>query len=494
MDFKKLTPQEAAALIQDGECLGMSGFTAAGAPKVVPVAIAEKAKAEHAEGRPFKVDILTGASTSAFCDGVLAEAQAINHRYPYQSTPEFRKAANNRECEYSDLHLSHVAQAVRYGYLPQPKTAIIEASAVTADGEITLTTAGGNTPTFCAIAERIIIELNTYHKPELAAMHDIYMPLDPPNRQPITITSASDRIGTHTLKVDPAKIVGYVDSHQPDHIAAFKEGNALTDKIGNNVVEFLEKEYQEGRIPEGFLPMQSGVGNIANAVLAAIGRSSIIPAVSMYTEVIQDSVIHLMDQGRCAFASGCSLTVSDDLLAHMYENIEQYTDKIILRPQELSNNPEIARRLGLIAMNTAIEVDIFGHVNSTHFYGTTIMNGIGGSGDFARNAALTIFCCPSSAKGGAISSIVPMVSHVDHTEHDVDIIATEYGVADLRGLSPNERANCIIDNCVGPEYQEKLRAYMALNPKAHTPHTLSKAFAMHTAFAEHGDMRKADFS
>ncbi len=494
MEFKKLTPQEAAAIIEDGECLGFSGFTAAGSPKVVPSAIAEKAKAEHAAGRSYKVDVYTGASTSGLADGVLAEANALGHRYPYQSDATLRARLNSRDCDYSDMHLSLMPQHVRYGYLKSPRTAIIEAAAITKDGEITLTTGGGNSPTYCAVAERIIIELNTYHNPELAEMHDIYMPLDPPHRKAYDVYSPSDRIGTKTLKVDPEKIVGIVESHQPDHIAPFKDGNALTDKIGDNVVAFLEKEYAEGRIPEGFLPIQSGVGNIANAVLAALGRSATIPPISMYTEVIQDSVISLMKSGRCAFASGCSLTVSDDQLAEMYDNFGLYKDKIVLRPQEVSNNPEISRRLGLICMNTAIEVDLFGNVNSTHFYGTTMMNGLGGSGDFARSGALTIFSCPSVAKKGAISAIVPMVSHTDHTEHDVDVIVTEHGVADLRGLSPRERAEAIIENCADPEYRESLRQYIALTPVGHTQHCLKKAFAMHSAFMEHGDMRKADFS
>jgi Acetyl-CoA hydrolase/transferase C-terminal domain len=65
------------------------------------------------------------------------------------------------------------------------------------------------------------------------------------------------------------------------------------------------------------------------------------------------------------------------------------------------------------------------------------MNGFGGSGDFARNAYLSIFIVPSTAKGGSISTIVPMVTHVDHIEHDVQIIVTEHGLADLRGSSPN---------------------------------------------------------
>lgn len=96
------------------------------------------------------------------------------------------------------------------------------------------------------------------------------------------------------------------------------------------------------------------------------------------------------------------------------------------------------RQLGVLSLNTALEIDIYGHVNSTHVCGQTMMNGIGGSGDFARNAYLSLLTCPSVAKGGRISTIVPMASHIDHNEHSVEIVVTEQGLADLRGLAPAE--------------------------------------------------------
>lgn len=494
MNYKTLTPEEAASLIENDENIGFSGFTAAGVPKAVPRAIAAKAEAEHAAGKPFKVNIFTGASTSASADGALANANAIGHRTPYQSSPDLRKRINSGDTHYNDMHLSHTAMYMRYGHIPAVKTAIIEVAEITPEGEITLTTGAGNTPTFCALAERIIIEVNAYHPKELKGMHDLYLPADPPLRQPIPLTSPSHRIGDITLKIDPSKVVGVVYTNEPDGIGAFKDSDPVTDKIGENVAAFLSEELKKGRIPASFLPIQSGVGNIANAVLGALGRDESIPAFQMYTEVIQDSVISLMKSGRCTFAGGCSLTVSDAMLAEMYKDLDFYKQRILLRPQEISNNAECVRRLGLICINTAIEVDLFGQVNSTHFFGKQMMNGIGGSGDFARNGYLTIFTCPSVAKRGAISSIVPMVSHHDHTEHDVDIIVTELGVADLRGKSPRERAEEIIEKCVHPDYQQKLRDYVALTPQGHTPHCLAKAFEMHTKFIETGDMHNADFT
>jgi len=147
------------------------------------------------------------------------------------------------------------------------------------------------------------------------------------------------------------------------------------------------------------------------------------------------------------------------------------------------------RRLGILSINTALEVDITGNVNSTHVLGRNMMNGIGGSGDFARNAFLSIFTCPSTAKGGKISTIVPLVSHLDHSEHSVQVIITEQGVADLRGKSPSERARTIIENCAHPDYRELLRDYIALAGHSHSPQTLSAAFAMHLVFSKTGDMR-----
>ena len=495
MDFSHLfiTAAEAAQLIQDGHCIGVSGFAGAGNPKVVPAALAEIARKKHEQGYPFKVSLISGASTGYVVDGVLAEAEAISYRIPYQSSAQLRNEINKGRVSYQDMHLSSVSDDLRFGLLPAINVAIIEAAAISDEGELTLTTSGGNTPLLCQKAERIIIELNEFHTPRLNEIHDIYKPEYEYDRRPIVFASISSRIGSKTLTIDPAKIVAIVKTNCSDGIADFKPNTEITDAIGTNVVQFLEHEYLSGKMGTSFRPLQSGVGNIANSVLSCISRSEVIPPVSMYTEVAQDAVINLIKQGRCNFVSACSLTVSDKVLAEIYSNFDFYKEMILIRPQEISNNPGICRQLGIISINTAIEVDIFGNVNSSHFYGTHMMNGIGGSGDFARNAAISIFVCPSTTKNGAISAIVPMVAHTDHTEHDVKIIVTEYGVADLRGKSPRERAACIIENCAHPDYRAILKRYLELNQDdGHTPHTLEKAFSFHTAYKAKGDMRLAD--
>ncbi|OCW93526.1 acetyl-CoA hydrolase [Macellibacteroides sp. HH-ZS] len=494
MSLKFITAEEAAAFVNNDDNVGFSGFTPAGCPKSVPEAIAKRAAEEHAKGNPFQIGMFTGASTGDRLDGELARANAIKFRTPYQSNKDLRSALNAHKAHYYDMHLSELAQSLRYGFLGKINVAVIEAADVTEDGEIVPTCGVGITPTICRLADKIIVELNHKHPKAIRGMHDIYEPLDPPYRREIPVYSPSDRIGLPYVKVDPSKIVGVVETENANEGGAFAPLDDVTKAIGNNVAMFLAGELKAGRIPEGFLPMQSGVGNVANAVLAAIGENKEIPAFNVYTEVIQDAVISLMKEGRVKFASGCSLSVSNEVIREIYANLDFFKDKILLRPQEISNNPEVARRLGLITINTALEADIFGNINSTHVSGTKMMNGIGGSGDFTRSAYLSIFTTPSTAKDGKISAFVPMVSHVDHNEHSVKVIITEYGVADLRGKSPVQRAEAIINNCVHPDYRPLLTEYMNMGIKGHTPQNLKCSFAFHEELAASGDMHNVDWS
>jgi succinate CoA transferase len=494
MALKFITPEEAASLIHHDDNVGFSGFTAAGCPKAVPVAIAKRAREEHEKGNPFQIGMFTGASTGDKLDGELARAKAIKFRTPYQSSPDLRALLNARETHYFDMHLSELAQSLRYGFLGKVDTAVIEAADVTEDGEIVPTNAVGISPTICRLADRIIVELNKKHPKEIRGMHDICEPEDPPRRREIPVYTPSDRIGKPYIKVDPSKIAGVVVTEEENEGGAFTPIDDATLAIGRNVAAFLVGEMKAGRLPKEFVPLQSGVGNVANAVLGCMGENKDIPDFYVYTEVIQDSVIKLMKEGRVVFASGCSLTVSNEVMDDIYANLDFFKDKILLRPQEISNNPEIARRMGLVAINTALEADIFGNINSTHVSGTRMMNGIGGSGDFTRSAMCSIFTTPSTAKNGKISAFVPMVSHQDHSEHSVKVIITEFGVADLRGTSPIQRARKIIDNCVHPDYKPLLNEYLAMSVKGHTPQNLNCCFAFHQELAKSGDMRNVDWS
>lgn len=495
MSFNYITAEEAASQIKNGDTLGLSGFTAPGVPKRIVEAVAKKGEKEHEEGKPFKVNIFSGASTNDHVDGILARTNCMGRRAPYQNTPDLRKRINSHDAHYFDRHLSEMAQETRYGFYGDIDYAIIEAAAISEEGEILLGCGLGNVPTYAPMAKKIFVELNEALPQGLLGMHDIYKPLDPPYRREIPIYAPNTRCGVPTLKVDPAKIVGIVRTNELDGVKPFTKPDATSERIGANVVQFLVSEYRKGRIPKEFLPLQSGVGNVANAVLDFLDHDKELPPFMMYTEVVQDSVLELLRSGKCTFASTCSMTFSNEVETELFADLSYFHDKILMRPAEISNNPEVIRRLGVIAMNTALEADIFGCVNSTHVLGTKMMNGIGGSGDFARNAYISIFSCPSTSKGGLISNIVPHAAHIDHSEHSVDVIITDQGIADLRGKDPLQRAQTIIENCAAPEYRPLLLDYLNIaKGQGQTPLTLPAAFAFHEAFQSQGDMHLADFS
>ncbi len=491
---KLMTAEEAAKFVNHNDNVGFSGFTPAGNPKVVPAEIGKRAIAEHEAGRPFQIGMFTGASTGDRLDGELARAKAVKFRTPYQSNKDLRAAINKGEAKYFDMHLSLLPQELRYGFLGDVDVAIIEAADVTEDGEIVPTCAVGITPTICRLAKKIIIELNENHPAAIRGMHDLAEPGDPPYRKEIPIYAPEDRVGLPYVKVDPNKIVAIVKTDALNDDSKFTPLDEVTKAIGDNVAKFLADEIKSGRIPKEFLPVQSGVGNVANAVLGALGENKDIPPFKIYTEVVQDSVIGLMKEGKVKYVSGCSLSLSREALGKVYADLDFFKERLLLRSIEYSNNPEVVRRLGLITINTALEADIFGNINSTHVNGTRMMNGIGGSGDFTRAAYISIFTTPSTAKDGKISAFVPMVSHLDHSEHSVKVIVTEYGVADLRGLCPRDRAKCIIDNCVHPDYRPLLREYLERAKEGQTPQDLDNCFAFHKAVIEQGDMRLAKYT
>lgn len=492
MRFNQLTAEQAAEMIQHGETLGVSGFTPAGDPKAIPFALAERARKLHEQGQEFKVNIFTGASTGDQLDGELARAQAINIRMPYQSNACMRAAINKGEIEFIDQHLSHMPQNTRYGFYGKVDTAIVEAVEVTDDGKIYLSTSGGAAATYLTMADKIFVEINSTLPEGLKDMHDVYIPAAPPHREAIPILRVNDKVGTPYVQVDPDRIVGVVMTDTPNGSAKLREPGETEKAIANHTMEFLNHETKIGRIPKG-LPYQSGVGNVANAVLACFATYPGLDPIKLYTEVIQDSIFQLAEADRLDCASTCSLTLSADGIAKLDSNMDYFKDKITIRQQEISNNPEVIRRLGVIAMNTAIEIDVFGNVNSTNVMGSKMMNGIGGSADFTRNGYLSFFMSPSIAKGGDISAIVPMVSHMDHSEHSVQVIVTDQGLADLRGKSPKQKALEIINKCAHPDYRPVLLDYinycMVNAPAQHTPFVIEKALEFHKRFLSTGSMK-----
>ncbi|MGA2437655.1 MAG: acetyl-CoA hydrolase/transferase family protein [Acidobacteriaceae bacterium] len=486
-----MSAEEAAALIQPGAQIGMSGFTGSGYPKAVPLALARRITDAHLRGQKFKVNVFTGASTGPELDGALAMVGGMQLRLPYQSDPITRKLINAGEMQYTDMHLSQVGQIVEYGFMGKLDLALIEVTAVLEDGRVIPSTSVGNNLAWIECAEKVILEVNSAQPMELEGMHDLYSLGKPPHRDPIPLTSVCMRIGEPYLKIPMEKVIAVVRTDTPDRSSEFKPPDENSRKIAAHIMEFLGLEVKKGRLPASLLPLQSGVGNIANAVLYGLEEGP-FDGLTAYTEVIQDGLVKLLRSGKMTCASATAFSLSPEGTADFIPKIGEFRDRIVLRPQEISNHPGIIRRLGVIAMNAMIEADIYGNVNSTHIMGSSIMNGIGGSGDFARNGFLSIFMAPSTAQKGTISTIVPMVSHVDHTEHDVSVVVTEQGLADLRGLSPTQRAKLVIEKCSHPDYRGELLDYYnrasRLSNGKHTPHLLTESLSWHSRYLRTGHM------
>lgn len=493
LESKIQSAETAAAYIRHGDNVGFSGFTGAGYPKALPAALAARMNEAHGRDEDFRIGLWTGASTAPDADGTLAEAHGISTRLPYNSDPKLRALINSGDVDYVDAHLSHSAQHMWFGFYGNLDVAVVEVTAILPDGVLVPSSSVGNNKTWLDQADKVILEVNHWQPRELEGFHDVYYGTAlPPGRQPIQLTDPMQRIGEPYLRVDREKVVAVVETNRPDRNSPFAAPDATSQAIAGHVLEFLRHEVAAGRMPPELLPLQSGVGNVANAVLAGLDDSEFRDLVA-FTEVIQDGMLDLIDSGTLRSASATSFGLSDLGVSRFMANIDAYKGKILLRSEEISNHPELVRRLGVIAMNGMLEADIYGNVNSTHVMGSAIMNGIGGSGDFARNAFLNFFLTPSTAKGGAISAIVPMVSHVDHTEHDVHVIVTEHGLADLRGLSPRARAKKVINLCADPQFRPALNDYTerawAAHPTArHTPHLLDEALSWHQRYLDTGTM------
>tara|TARA_R110000751_G_scaffold55346_3_gene118733 strand:- start:55819 stop:57312 length:1494 start_codon:yes stop_codon:yes gene_type:complete len=489
---KIMNAKQAAELIPPGATLGMSGFTGSGHPKALPTELAKRIREFHQAGKEFKINLWTGASTAPELDGLLAQAKGIGTRLPFQSDPDCRKQINEGHINYLDLHLSEVSQYAWSGFLGKLNIAVIEVTAIHQDGSLVPSSSIGNNKTWIEQADKIIIELNHQLPIAIEGMHDIYYGTAlPPERKPIMMTKADDRIGETLLRCPLEKVIAIVETAALDRNTPFNSPDDTSQKIAAHILDFFDREIKLGRLPKELLPIQSGVGNIPNAVLEGPNAGP-YKNLTAFTEVIQDGMLTMLRSGTLKAASATAFSLSPDAMDEFNRNIDFYHDKIILRQQDISNHPELVRRLGVIAMNGLLEADIYGNVNSTHIMGTKMMNGIGGAGDFARNGYLSIFMTPSTAKNGSISAIVPMVSHVDQTEHDVKVIVTEQGLADLRGLSPKQRAQLIIKNCAHPDYKERLTDYFdracTSGRGMHTPHLLEESLSWHLNYEKTGQM------
>lgn len=484
LEGKITSAERAASLIHSGMTVGVSGFTMAGYPKMVPLALC---RSGHAD----RLTLLTGASTGREVDGEMAKAGIVRRRMIFNSDKDMRRAVNDGSVQFIDMHIGQFPYLLEQGLGPSIDAAIVEASSVDEKG-IVPTLSAGFSDVLVSRAKQVIVEVNRTVPAEIFGMHDIFSAGLAPHAVPIPITRPAERIGIPYIPCDPEKIAAIVESDAEDMEPSVMEMNPVYERIGRNVVEFLKKEIEAGRLPEALGPIQSGVGKIGNVVLQGLTDSG-FRGLSMYTEVMQDAGIGLLEKGVFSSVSASALSMRKETRKRFFGHLEEWKERIVIRPQGISNSPEVIRRLGVIALNTPVEADLYGNVNSTHILGTRMVNGIGGSADYTRNARLNIFARESVTHDGKISCIVPLVSHVDHTEHDVQALVTEQGVADLRFKTPRERAELIIENCAHPDYRPLLREYLRKAEEksggAHTPLDMEEAYSFHRRLRDTGSMK-----
>lgn len=493
---KVISAEQAASYIKDGMTLSVPHFICYDSPVSTARALLERTRS----GEKIEVNLISAASCTPVIDEDWTKAGIIKSFMPYtQAHSSVRKSANTADggLNFMDYRLSVIPEYIRSGYLGDIDIALVSVAGITEDGKLKPSVCAGYTQTVLNCAKKVILEINLQSSEDMYLLHDVFEPGGRPNRQPIPITKATDVIGTHFYNCDPDKVLGVVITDEPLYLSPMwypltaEEAPAEVKQIAQNFVDFLLKEVKEGRMPEKLPPIQTGGGMVAGTVLREMGKN--FKGMEMYTEAVLEDAMAMVREGSIDFISTAGFGCAGDTTDHILKHPDEYAGKLLVRPVEISNHPEVIRRLGLITMNNIVEADIYGNINSSHVNGTNVISGIGGALDFAQNAGLPCYFTLSTAKNGAISCIVPSCSHIDITEHEVSIIVTEYGVADLRNKSPRQRAKEMIA-ISHPDYRPILkdyyeRALKACGPdKAHTPVILEELGDWHILARDSGTM------
>lgn len=484
---KVVTPEIAVSAIKDGMIIGVSGAPHSSGPRRVFRALAERGR----RGELKDLSLWSGCLLSKEIDGLAAESGILKRRLGSIGDNIIRKQINAGLIHGNDVKTEDFPHYIRSGISGKVDVAIIEAVAITEEGHIVPSTSLLEAANQVEMADIVIVEVNSSLSIRLEGLHDIYLAKQPPFQEVIPLQDVGDRVGVPYIPAGEEKITFIVESNQPENYPQAQPLTLESQSMAEHLLAFFDQEKKVGKLPKGSLTLSSGIGNASDAVLKAL-CSSDFKDIKIYSPIMGDSVIELIDSAKCSVASGPVLWLSEQGWNKFQANIDQYQDKVIIRSSDVVYDPGIIKRLGCTALLNALEVDIYGHVNSSHVGGTRFMNGVGGGNAFASNAYLSVFLTLSTGKNGDISSIVPMVPHVDHSEHNVDVIVTEQGLADLRGLSPVERAEKIILKCAHPDYRSQLLDYLNRSIRqvgGHEPHILEEAFSFHLRLKETGSMK-----
>lgn len=475
------TAEQAAASINDGMNVAMSGYAMAGYPKAVVEALLQRRR----NGESLSMNIVTGANVP-WLDEKLGSEKMISRRVPMCASRTLADQANSGSMRYVEQQMCKMPRLLRNGHFGKIDVAVVEALGFDENGDLIPTNAIGMLHYLMDTADEIIVEVNTAQPEKLWDIHDIYIPQAPPNTEPIPLVRTNQRIGMAGIPVNPEKIRYIVETNIPEELGVQPKGTKITGRITDHLFNLLEYEVQRtgGKLP----PIQTGFGSIADSIADAFQHSD-FRDIQFFCGGITETIMELLVSGKAATLSTGGLGMSERV-REILDGISDLRDHLVIRNGDITNNAEIIGRLGLVALNTGIEVDIYGNVNSSHIGGRKVVNGIGGGANFSQNAGLSVILISSTAKGGDISNIVPMVSHQDICEHDVDVVVTENGLADLRGLDDSERADAIIKNCASSAYKDQLNRYlsMARDRGGHHPQLPEEAFAWYRRLEEENTM------
>lgn len=475
-----MTASEAAALIRSGMTIALGGNVSCGYPKAVPAALCVRAQC----GEDLHLTLLSSSQLPPQAE--LAAAGALTAYAPLGEDKLLRQLSNNGQLHYVEQQMNRLPRLLRGGAFGALDIAVVEASVITENGGIVPTNGVGFAQTFLDNAHQVIVELNTSCPVEIAGLHDIAAASLPPYARSRQMTSGADRIGANHLTVDLNKIAAVVQTDSPDHLPAPVNVSESQKLIAEHLTGFLTREYPDGKLP----PLQTGFGGLAAAILEQLSISG-FRDLEFFCGVAMEQHVRMLLDGVASTVSASAVPMSSYVKDALRLYQSKLQGRLFLRGGEIVNSGEYVARTELISLNSGIESDIYGNLNASHIGGAKVVNGLGGGANFAQNAELSVVLLPSVSKGGTISGIVPMVPHQDICEHDVDVLITEQGCADLRGLDDRGRAERIIDTCAHPDYRQLLWDYYhaALSGGGHHPVDLKTAFSFHQRLANSGSMR-----
>lgn len=480
---KVLSAEEAASLVEDGMTIATSGNPLMGCPRAFFQALAQRVR----EKGGIKIDLLCAGPLAAEVEDLLVEAGGLRSRIGAVGGPKLREAVNRGEVRFVEGKGGQLPLQVKRGWYGPVHLAVIEAVGLTKEGFIIPSTALYDSPEWVEAAREVIVEINVRRPLGLEGLHDVYQRGG--EAIPLTVDDPLKRIGLPYIPLDSRKIKAVVFSDLPEGPSREGGPDPLAEPISRHLGEFFQGEMAAGRLDRGLPPLELGVGDLAGNVMRALGSAG-LGDFRFHLPSVTDPVFELLEAGRVRWVSAMALRLTPEVWGRFASGLERFKRQMVLRPVSVCNSPELIQRFGVVAINGCLEMDLQGQVNSSHVFGARILTGIAGSYDYSRNSLYSIFVAPSTTKEGKISTVVPLVSHVDHTEHEVDILVTEQGLADLRGLDPQARAREIIAKCAHPAFREALRKYLDGAGKGHIPADLEGGFSFHSRLRRAGTMRE----